>query len=264
MSIFIKSIGAALLVGAGSMASVEAAQLKVTIHNDAQIGGNFLTPLWVAFHNGSFDAFSAGAAASPGIEAIAEDGNPAPLSALFAGQGTSGVIGGGPLAPGASSSQVFEVAEGGANDFLSYAAMVLPSSDFFIGNDNPHAVSVAGVLDGSFGSLTVTVKRVFDAGTEVNDFATSAGNGLFGIAGGQSGPNQGATESGVVSIASGADYAAFLNGVGVNIGALNFSNLMSLATITVERAPAPVPLPAGLPLLGVALGLLGLKRQRRV
>ncbi len=141
--------------------------------------------------------------------------------------------------------------------------MVLPSSDFFISNDNPHAVSVAGVLDGSFGSISVTVTRVFDAGTEVNDFATSAGNGLFGIAGGQTGRDQGASEFGLVHIANGADYAAFLNGVGVDIGAFNFSGLASLATITVERLPAPVPLPAALPLLGAALGVLGLGRRLR-
>ena len=122
---------------------------------------------------------------------------------------------------------------------------------------------MAGVLDGRVGSLSVTVTRVFDAVTEENDFATSAGNGLFRIAGGQSRPQSRRFGVSCSPVASGADYAAFLNGEGIDIGALNFSGLASLATITVERLPAPVSQSVGRPMLGAALGLLGFGRRQR-
>ncbi|MCZ6774159.1 MAG: VPLPA-CTERM sorting domain-containing protein, partial [Proteobacteria bacterium] len=118
--------------------------------------------------------------------------------------------------------------------------------------------SIAGILDGTFGSITVTVLSVYDAGTEVNDFGTSAGNGLFGIAGGQNGPNQGANENSVITLAQGSDYLAYLNLAGVNVAPFDFSAYASIATITVSA----VPIPAALPLLMSGIVGLGFLRHR--
>ncbi len=250
----------AALIGLATLtATAHAAQVEVTVTNNAPAGGTWLTPLWVGFHDGSFDAFDAGSAASAGIEAIAEDGNAMPLGASFGGVG--GIVGGAPIAPGTSASAQFTVGEDGSASFLSFAAMVLPSSDFFIGNDDPLAVALGGLLDGTLGRVSVDVVRVWDAGTEVNDFATSAANGLFGIPGGQSGPNQGADENGVITAALGSDFLAYLNLGGADVSALDFSGYESLATITVTAAQ-PVPLPASLPLIGGALAGLGFMRRR--
>lgn len=249
---------AALFGLATLTATAHAAQVEVTITNNAPTGGTWLTPLWVGFHDGSFDAFDAGSPASAAIEAIAEDGNAMPLGASFGGVG--GLVGGAPIAPGTSASAQFTVGEDGSASFLSFAAMVLPSSDFFIGNDDPLAVALGGLLDGTLGRVSVDVVRVWDAGTEVNDFATSAANGLFGIPGGQNGPNQGADENGVITAAFGSDYLAYLNLGGVDVSALDFSSYESLATITVTAQP--VPLPASLPLIGGALAGLGFMRRR--
>jgi hypothetical protein len=251
---------AAVVMLAAAVSVAHAAQVKVSVTNNAPSGGTYLTPAWVGFHDGTFDTFTAGSPASAGLEAIAEDGNAGPLSGLFAGAGIDGVVGGAPIAPGASTSAMFDLNADGSHNYLSFASMVLASSDFFIGNDNPLAASIAGVLGGSFKSVSFTVAKVYDAGTEINDFATSAGNGLFGIPGGQTGPNQGATQNGVVALASGGDFAAFLNAGGVNVGPLNFDNYVSLATIEVSA----VPIPAALPLMLSSILGLGVVMRRRV
>ncbi|MCB1749084.1 MAG: spondin domain-containing protein, partial [Gammaproteobacteria bacterium] len=241
--------GVALLATLAGAPAVHAAGLTVTVTNHAPADGVWFTPFWVGFHDGSFDVFDVGASAGSALEALAEDGNAGPLATAFSGAGLGGAVGAGPIAPGTSVSQVFDLATDGSNDFLSFAAMVLPSSDFFVGNASPQALSLSGLLDGSFTHAAWTIGVVYDAGTEVNDFATSAANGLFGIAGGQSGPNEGADQFGVVTPAAGSDYLAFLNLGGADVSGLDFDNYQTLATI--EVATTPVPLPASLPLFGV-------------
>lgn len=59
----------------GSAAS--AAGVRVTITTHQASGGLFMTPLLASFHDGNYDAFSAGSAASAGVEALAETGNSA-------------------------------------------------------------------------------------------------------------------------------------------------------------------------------------------
>jgi len=248
--------------------TANAALFELTFTNNAPSGGGYLTPLWAGFHDGNFDTFSAGGTASAGLESIAEDGNPTTLSMEFnAGStGVDGVAGAAPIAPGASVSLLIDLANDGSNDFLSYASMVLASSDFFVGNDDPMALSLVNLLNGSVNSLVFDVGQVFDAGTEINDFATSAGNGLLGISGGQSGPNQGADQNGVVALASSADYGSYLNlsnVPGSNFGPFSFDNYQPLASISLTRVPQNVPLPGTVPLLAVALAGFGFVRRRR-
>jgi hypothetical protein len=242
------------------LSAAHAAELKVTFTNNAPSGGTYLTPAWVGFHDGSFDAFSPGSLASAGIEAISEDGNVMPLAALFAGSGIDSVAGGAPIAPGETVTTMLSVASGGSNDYFSFASMVLPSSDFFIGNDNPKSTSIAGLLDGTFSSITLSVIGVFDSGTEVNDFASSAGNPLFpiGLPAGQSGPNEGADEGGFIAFVTGTPYGGYANVGGADLSSLDFTGYESIATFTISA----VPVPAALPLLLSALGGLGFMHRR--
>ncbi len=242
------------------VATADAAQYRVTVTNNAPASGTYLTPVWVGFHSGSFDLFESGSAASGALERVAEDGNTGPLSANFSGSGVDATLGAGPIGPSMNGTAVFNLVNDGSNDYLSFASMILPSSDFFIGNGDPLAVSVADLLDGMVNSVTYTVLNVWDAGTEVNDFATSAGNPLVGFPPGQSGPDQGADENGVVTLASGAEYEWFLNVGDNDVAPLNFDNFASIATIEV----ALVPVPAAVWLFGSALGLLGWMRSRAV
>lgn len=253
---------AALIAG---ISSAHAADINVAFTNNAPTGGTYLTPAWVGFHNGSFDLFTAGPAGSalPALESIAEDGNTGPLFTAFDafGSGDDAMVGGGPVAPGQTVDTTLSVAEDGSGNYFSFASMVLPSSDFFIGNDNPLSLSIAGLLDGTFKSISVNVVNVYDAGTEVNDFATSAGNPLFPIAGlpaGQGGPNQGADEGAFVTLITSAAYGDYGNSAGLDLSALGFSDYDSIATFTLTA----VPVPAALPLLLTALGGLGFMRKR--
>jgi hypothetical protein len=256
--------GALALLATGASAT----SVVVTITNNAPTSGVYLTPVWSAFHNGTFDTFSAGSAASAGLEALSEDGNVAGLSKQFATEaagGVQGVTGAAPIAPGQSVSQTFTLADDGSNSFFSYASMVLPSSDYFVGNDNAQGHSIQGILDGLMNEIVFNIGLpggVYDAGTEVNDFATSAGNGLFaGIPGGQSGPNQGADEGGLVTAVA-DPFADFLSAGGLDLTALDFGNTAlygeGIATVRISV----VPIPAALPLFAAGLGALGFLRRR--
>ena len=169
-------LSAALLAVTGTAAS--AATVTVTVENLSPDGGLFATPVWVGFHDGSFDLFDVGAEASEGLERIAEDGTFATIREEFGaatgGTGQGGVItapggfAGAPVfEPGETVSQTFEVDEL-TQRLLSFGAMVLPSNDAFFGTDD--AVELFDA-DGNFlGTQTLVfgADQIFDAGTEAN------------------------------------------------------------------------------------------------
>lgn len=178
--------------------SATAATLKITVDNPSQ--GVVLSPLWLGFHDGSFNTFDPGAKASSGIEAIAEDGIvgleptfrefdalvnevttggvnlpaviPFTISSLFAQAVPTGTqtlafeneLG---IFPNGRATTTIDL-DPSVHSFLSYAAMVVPSNDGFIADetalkifdDNGDVIPTEILLFGS---------NVFDAGTEVND-----------------------------------------------------------------------------------------------
>jgi len=253
-----------ILAVAGFVATESQAQqqVRVEVTSNAPMGGAAITPLWVGFHDGSFDTFDAGGMASAGLEEIAESGSAAGLATEFGGtaNGVGGVLasptGPPPIQPGESVSGIFDLSSTD-NQFLSYAAMVLPSSDFFVGNDN--AIDLAAVFGG--GSVSFDIgSAVWNAGTEIDDFATSPGNPLFGIPAGDGA--LGADENGTIGVVTGDPYAGFLNTPGgVDFGPLNFNDGAfypnGIATVTITAVPEPTSLGF------VALGLGGLFLRRR-
>jgi len=213
------------------------AQVEVTIENLADEGGLSLTPFWVGFHNGRFDLGTSGRSAAGfiGLEEIAEGGDTSVLSDYF-NDTTFGVdttitapegFGGAPiLEPGESATAAIDVAFASFNRYFSYASMVIPSNDAFIGNlfsrENP-------VFDygGRVRPTTITVygNDIYDAGTEVND---PQGGAAFSTEGGES-----ADENGVIHRHQGLDNFV---GTGTLTGSLMqaFSGRTPIARISIR------------------------------
>ena len=62
-------------------------EIQITVTNDQTAGGFALAPVWFGVQNGSFNVFSQGGTASSQIATLAQFGNTAPLTSLFAGNG---------------------------------------------------------------------------------------------------------------------------------------------------------------------------------
>jgi hypothetical protein len=265
-----KQVLLAAVLGLSAVAA-HASDVTFTFTNLAPAGGVGVAPLWLGLHDGNFDTFNAGAAASTAIERAAEDGNPAALVAAFASQAPSGVqtvLPGGPRFPGTTSTfTLHNVDLSGANRYLNYAAMVVLSSDYFIGNDSPTQLDLSGLAGGGKLSLSLGgAGHVWDAGTEVNDFATSVANAAFGIGGGQSQANQGADEGGVVHVVTGDPYAGFLGAAayvppGFDWTPLNFNSNPAFGRLDIEVSAVPEPSTYAMLLGGLAL--VGLARRRK-
>ncbi len=259
---------AALTAASLGFTSAEAAKLVVTVDNLASTGSLNLSPLFVAFHNGSFDTFNAGAAALPGLQPLAELGDASGLAArlgttdpsatwgLIPVPGASGLP---QIEPGESGSMTFTV-NGNVNRYFSFAAMVVPSNDSFTSNDNPAAIQLFGAGGKFLGnkSILLTGSDIWDAGTEVN--------GLFGSAFivGQD-ATQHIAENGVVTPASGFgifDGQLMPNGnifdaAKANVG---LGRDFRFARITISEVPEP----GSIFLVIGALGLAGLIFRRRL
>ena len=187
------------------------AAVSVTVSNPSPIFGTFQTPVFIGIHDGSYDLYDRGAAASPELESLAEDGSAALLVADFtAAAGTSsttsilGTFGpaDGPIAPNETQTTVIHLDPAAPESrYLSWASMVIPSNDAFVANGDPMAhriFSDAGVFMPS--TIVVAGADVLDAGTEVND-ETATNTAFFG----QMAPNTGDDENGTVE-----DHVGFI------------------------------------------------------
>lgn len=254
---FARLSAAGILMSAALVTAASAASVRVTISNEQGVDGVFLTPLFTAFHDGYFDPFDAGSAASDAVELLAEQGDPGAVLGEAAAAGAAadvifgfeGFAGAPVLDPGETAKVKIDVDRN--QRFLSFLSMVIPSNDIFIGNDNPMAYEVFDIA-GAFtdiGPISVYANDAWDAGTELNNGSGAPFNKAGGVA---------TDVNGVITAAS--DSLFFLNGqetvAGTTIGLASGNSL--LATIEVSQ----VPLPAGFPLLLAGLGAFGFLRQR--
>jgi hypothetical protein len=232
---------AASSILAGTSSATATTLVKVTVENIAPSNGTFIAPFWVGFHNGGFDTFDLGQSASVELESLAEDANNTPLANTFLTSGAGvveGTLADGDFGSGITVTETFSLDETlTSSRYFSYAAMLVPSNDAFIGNDDPLAFQIFDDNGNFVGAdFVVTGDRVWDAGTEEND-EIPANTALLG----QTVPNTGVTTNGVVSqhpgfIAGGNILAAFPN---ADFITPNYS----IARVRVEQVQA-VPEPA--------------------
>lgn len=148
-----------------------AADYEVTITNLTH--GQYFTPIVAAAHDPSVRMFHAGSEASSELQAIAEGGDIAPMSALLDTVGATQAAGDGLLAPGASVTLTLEDVPAG-NTVLSLSGMLLPTNDGFVGVDSVY-------LPAETGQGITLHARGYDAGTEAND--ELVGGGAPGVPG---------------------------------------------------------------------------------
>ena len=159
-------------------ASAQAAVVDVTVmvQNLAPTNSISFAPLHVGFNKGGFDAFNLGGVATAPIISVAEGGAGGAWQAAFAAAdptATRGTIGG-LLLPGATSSLTFRV-DTTLNPFFTFAAMAVPSNDFFIGNDSPteyRLFDAGGNLN--LATIGINADEIWDAGSELFDPAAAA------------------------------------------------------------------------------------------
>jgi hypothetical protein len=251
---------------AAAVASAQPVEIRVTARNLAPANSVSFAPLRVGFHNGTFDAFNNNQTAfllgnpdvaSAPIVTIAEGGSGSTWFPAFQAaepQATLGTVVGmpaGPLLPGVSASTVFTV-DPSINRFFTFASMVVPSNDHFIGNDNPQQY----MLFNAAGQLNITSisqfgSQIWDAGSEV----TSAANAAF-LVGGVN--DNRIDEGGVVNF--NFDRLDAFNGLTTAAGYTfnrQFAGSDEVYRITFEIVPAP----GSLAVLGLG-GLLASRRRR--
>lgn len=287
---------AGVLAMALSTTAASAITLEISITNNQESDGLFLTPLYTAFHNGSFDAFDVGGFASDGLELIAEEGAPAPgalpdavdpadfttiqQERLLAAPSSQGAPIFGPEGFGSAEGQppVIDAGETATiqlhvdteNRYFTFISMVIPSNDFFIGNDDPTAFEIFDE-EGNFvfdEIIEVTLGDVYDAGTEINDQGEGGGAAFNPIGGGF---GAGAEENLAIALADISSLFGSPSPVGPRAGAGFFEAYDddgdkpafpfndSLASISISV----VPVPAGLPLALSGIAAFGFFRRQQ-
>ena len=253
-----------------TLSLVHASSVQVTVTNHQSQGGFYFTPVWVGFHDGGFDTFNGGEAASSQLEALAEDGNVAPLRGVFGGNadgtarvdsvvfGADGFPGAPVFDPGESASELVDVTNAGSNRYLSFGSMIIPSNDAFFANGNPFAYEIFN-SDGDFnGPITISIygQDIYDSGTEVNDGLGAA----FSATGGTD-----SVEGGVVGFSPGLDiFIGTDTAAGTTIGSAIGRNEL-VATIQINDANA-VPEPSAVAIwavFGIIGGFVAYRKQRR-
>lgn len=245
------------LAATTGIASANIVEVRVSVQNLAPSQSVSFAPLRVGFGAGAFDAFDINQNAGEEIISIAEGGSGADWFPAFAAAEPNATLGtvlpnpAGPLLPGQTGFADFTV-NTSVNRFFTFGAMVVPSNDYFIGNDSPTAYELFSAQgDLLIGSISQYARDIWDAGSEVD--------GAFGAAFlvGSNNDDRIADDS---AVEFDFDGLSIFNGLTTAAGYEFDSQLtadLEVYRITFEIIPAPGASAA----LAIA-GLAGLRRRR--
>ena len=246
-----------------------AVSLRITVENLAPANSVATAPLRFGFGNGNFDAFNnnetalllgAGDIADAPIVTIAEGGSGSAWFPAFAAAEPDADLGsvvgptGGPFVPGAVSSAIIEIDP--SNQFFTFATMVVPSNDHFLGNDSPTAFQV---FDGA-GNLILpqieqSASQIWDAGSE-QEIAANAAFLVGGVNGNR-------VDEGAPVQFNFADLSTF-DGLETAAGYSFDSSLLTSDTAILRISFSVVPEPSSYVLaLGAGVVGLGIVQRRR-
>ncbi len=230
--------------------------ITITVTNLAAPNSVSLAPLRFGFNNGTFDAFDEGGTANAATISIAEGGGGADWFPAFAAADPTAVLGStaGPQTPGFTQSLTFRV-NTSVNPFFTFAAMVVPSNDFFIGNDDPteyRLFDAAGNL--LISQIDQSASDIWNAGSEVFDPLAAAFL--------QIGNNDLRTPEGGVVGFNFAELARF-DGLTTAAGYVFTSGLSANSPIYhITFSVTDIPAPASLALFGLGAAGIAVTRRR--
>jgi len=245
---------ATMALAGAAPARAELVNVTLTVQNIAPLQSVAVSALSFAFHGGVYDPFDAGAAPGAPIIPVAELGSGVDWLPAFLAADPTAVVGvsPGPLTPGAFGTTATFLIDTDVNPYFSFGAMVVPSNDHFIGNDDPAGYRLFDT-DGNalITQINFTAADIWDAGSELFNVANAA----F-IEG--SDPTQRIEEGGVVT----PDFAEFANFAGLTTAAgYTFVPALQPDTaiyrIDFTITPAAVPEPATWAMMIAGLGLAG-------
>jgi hypothetical protein len=248
---------------AASHAAAQPQEIMVRFTNNQPAGGWSTAPLWFGVHNGLFDHFNAGSPATVSTEALAELGVGAGLSEQVGNDGFSGVVATDPVhpqfTPGETATSSLMILNPGINRWFSFAAMIVPSNDFFFGNDNPVAHPIFDASGVFSGPLTIQIfgNNVWDAQTETEDVNVGPAFLVGRDAAG------GFPENGTIQPLFGqpANMTYLQSIVGMQTPVYTVSDVLTGAELLGTIEITLVPAPASLVLFAMGAALAGRRRR---
>lgn len=201
----------------------DATGLGEALENDSGLTTPLSPGVWAVHDNTVNPLFNSGVAdPGEGLEAIAEDGDPAALAGVLAGKsGVSnsavfntpvGAGAPGPAGPGGAYEFSFTAQEG---DYLSFASMLVQSNDLFYTFPETGLALFSGGIPVS-GDVSGQA-LLYDVGTEINEFPGAGLNQVIRQTGPNSGEDENGTVTNVLNVSDGFTYPSVADIIQITI-----------------------------------------------